>query len=132
MVERLSEQRQAVTEFFEDSTRHYLTQCQRALLKAMITVLKIFEEVTHLLCMDNAMLGQALPFLTFIERTVKSTMEAAEQDTPAFDLASGLLSELNCSQHFISVKEDVMFFPATLLDPRFMDTVSTNGSKETT
>lgn len=72
--------------------------------------LEDIEEVTHLLCMDNAMLGQALPFLTFIERTVKSTMEAAEQDTPAFDLASGLLSELNCSQHFISVKEDVMFF----------------------
>ncbi|KAG0425674.1 hypothetical protein HPB47_027188 [Ixodes persulcatus] len=74
MAERLSEQRRAVSEFFEDSTKHYLAPRQWALLKAMATVLKPFEEATRLLCMDTSTLGQVLPLLTFIERTVTHTM----------------------------------------------------------
>ncbi|EEC20081.1 conserved hypothetical protein [Ixodes scapularis] len=102
MVERLTEQRRAVSEFFEDSTKHYLAPRQWALLKAMATVLKPFEEATRLLCIDTSTLGQVLPLLTFIERTVTHTMTGAELDTPAFCLASCLLNEL-------SLKESVRF-----------------------
>ncbi|KAM7284372.1 hypothetical protein ISCGN_001466 [Ixodes scapularis] len=92
MVERLSEQRRAVSEFFEDSTKHYLVPQQWSLLKAMATVSKPFEEATRLLRTDTSTLGQVLPLLTFIERTVTHTMAGAELDTPAFYLASCLLN----------------------------------------
>ncbi|KAG0425679.1 hypothetical protein HPB47_027168 [Ixodes persulcatus] len=65
----------------------------------MATVLKPFEKATRLLCMDTSTLGQLLPLLTFIERTVTHTMAGAELDTPAFCLASCLLYELNLSRH---------------------------------
>ncbi|XP_029840411.2 zinc finger BED domain-containing protein 4-like [Ixodes scapularis] len=130
MVERLSEQRRAVSEFFEDSTKHYLAPRQWALLKAMATVLKPFEEATRLLCMDTSTLGQVLPLLTFIERTVTHTMTGAELDTPVFCLASCLLNELSLSRLLNAVKTDVQYWAATLLDPRFRDTLSTHTSEE--
>ncbi|KAM7287902.1 zinc finger BED domain-containing protein 4-like [Ixodes scapularis] len=130
MVERLSEQRRAVSEFFEDSTKHYLAPRQWALLKDMATVLKPLEEATRLLCMDTSTLGQVLPLLTFIERTVTHTMTGAELDTPAFCLASCLLNELSLSRHLNAVKTDVQYWAATLLDPRFRDTLSTHTSEE--
>ncbi|XP_029849151.2 zinc finger BED domain-containing protein 4-like [Ixodes scapularis] len=125
-----SEQRRAVSEFFEDSTKHYLAPRQWALLKTMATVLKPFEEAARLFCMDTSTLGQVLPLLTFIERTVSHTTTGAELDTPASCLASCLLNELSLSRHLNAVKTDVQYWAATLLDPRFWDTLSTRTSEE--
>ncbi|XP_040065055.1 zinc finger BED domain-containing protein 4-like [Ixodes scapularis] len=121
MVERLCEQRRAVTEFFEDSSKHHLTPEQWMLLKTLITVLRPFEEATRLVCMDDATLGQVLPLLKFIERSLER-MASREGAAGTAQLAASLLTALHSNRHLNSIKEDIVYWAASFLDPRFRNT----------
>ncbi|KAG0442226.1 hypothetical protein HPB47_015757, partial [Ixodes persulcatus] len=123
MAKRLCEQRSAIAEFFFDSTRHHLGPEQWVLLNAIVAVLEPFEEATQILSMDTATLGQVLPLLKFIENILSSMKETSAEGTVSFNLSAALLSELQASRHLNMIRDDVDYWTASFLDPRFKETL---------
>ncbi|KAG0430263.1 hypothetical protein HPB47_022845 [Ixodes persulcatus] len=90
--------RHAVTEFFEDSSKHHLTPEQWTLLKTLITVLRPFEKATRLVCINHATLGQVLPLLKFIEMSLErlASREGAPVNCIAQQQACEQYQEIHC------------------------------------
>uniref|UniRef100_A0A147BPQ7 Putative hat-25 zm n=1 Tax=Ixodes ricinus TaxID=34613 RepID=A0A147BPQ7_IXORI len=125
MVERLCDQQVAVTECMEGSCDGCLTPERWELLRQVKAVLRPFKEVTSLLTMDSATLGQVLPLLRFAEKILQTTIERAQEGTASALLSRHLLGELRASRHLRAVRADVTFWAASFLDPRFRDTFGT-------
>lgn len=122
MIHRLYEQRRALTEFFEDASDLQLSPWQWGLLKELISALRPFEEVIRLLSKDDATLGQVLPLIRFLEKYLLQLKHGTDPGSPSHDLLSDLLVQLRTSRPLKGMQENIVYWVASYLDPRFRDT----------
>lgn len=125
MLERLHEQRLAITEYFERCSDLRLNPGQWELIRDVIAVLGPFEEATRMLSLDGATLGQVLPVLRLVEVLLQDISHAARYGTPSYTVSTYLLFHFQTSRHVKAVRANIVYLTASFLDPRFRDTFHT-------
>ncbi|KAG0421733.1 hypothetical protein HPB47_002393 [Ixodes persulcatus] len=92
-----------MTESFDGSSKRYLTPVQWTRLKTFITVLRLFEDSTRLVCMIDATLDEVLPLLKFVERSLER-MARREGAAGTAQIAASLPTALHSNKHLRSIK----------------------------
>lgn len=122
MVQRLCEQRWAITDCLKGNSDLLLTPRQWGLLKGLSGALRPFEEVTRLLTSEDSTLGQVLPLLRFVEKILVKLKQVSPAGSPSCLLLAELFSQLRNSKELRRIQGNVVYWAASYLDPRFRDT----------
>lgn len=119
MLERLHEQRQAVTAYAAEHDIPTLTAYQWGLVENVIRVLKPFEEITKQASQDSELISFVIPAVATLHSYLSKRQKDSGVQTLKDNLKESLEKRFLKTEHN-SMKLDEKFFTfATLLDPRY-------------